>query len=67
MNKINIKQELEKINQMTQIEMASLSRNAPVGHPYFCWDYPDLVNAFNNRFKELGGMTPQISKTIGWN
>jgi hypothetical protein len=63
---MNIKQELEKISQMTQTEMASLYRNAPVGHPYFSYDYPELLNAFKERFKALGGMTPSVSKSIGW-
>jgi len=53
------------IDQMTQEEMASLRRFAPVGYPVFRTDTP-LPEYFEKRFKELGGMTPKISKKIGW-
>lgn len=53
------------IDGMDQRQMASLQRFAQSGHPYFdnrlsLWEY------FEKRFKELGGMTPGISKSIGW-
>lgn len=55
---------LAKIEQMSQYEMASLWRFAEPGHPYFNSRLP-LFAAFEKRFKELGGMTPEISKAIG--
>ncbi len=62
-------EEIEKhkkdIDSMSQVEMARLHRFAPVGHVYFRADLP-LYGYFEKRFKELGGMTPQISKEIGW-
>lgn len=55
----------EKIAEMTQLEMARLQRFAPSGHPIFDSRYP-LYDQFAARFKSLGGMTPQISKQLGW-
>ena len=65
MDNTQVKQEIEKINQMSQIQMAHLQRFAPSGHPYFDDRLP-FYEVFSKRFKELGGMTPAISKTIGW-
>ena len=59
------KKEIEKINSMTQISMAYLWRFAPSGHPYFDTTKP-YFEIFRNRFNEIGGMTPEISKEIGW-
>jgi len=55
----------KKINSMSQLEMASLWRFAPSGHPYFDSTLP-LYDIFKKRFNELGGMTTEISKQIGW-
>lgn len=55
----------EKLQNMSQIEMARLFRFAPGGHPVFDTKLP-LYEIFEKRFKELGGMTPEISKAIGW-
>lgn len=57
--------ETMKINSMTHIEMARLYRFAKSGHPYFDSTLP-FKEIFMKRFNELGGMTPQISKQIGW-
>jgi hypothetical protein len=57
--------EVERINSMSQEEMAELWRYAPSGHPYFD-NHKPYFKIFNERFKELGGMTPEISKKIGW-
>jgi hypothetical protein len=54
-----------KIAGMSRVEMASLRRFAPAGHPVFNSTLP-LYDIFEKRFKELGGMSPQISKQIGW-
>jgi len=54
---------IDTINQMSQREMASLWRFAPSGHPYF--DKTKLFfEVFEKRFKELGGFTPEISKSL---
>ena len=59
--------EIEKakkvIDGMSQMQMASLWRFAPIGHPYF--SNRDLSQYFQDRFKNLGGFTPEISKSIG--
>jgi hypothetical protein len=54
-----------KIDKLTQLEMARLWRFAPAGHPYFSPKFP-LSDYFDARFRELGGMTLEISKAIGW-
>lgn len=54
----------DKIDAMRQIEMASLRRFAPAGHPVF--DRRNgLCEYFEERFQMLGGMTPAVSKAIG--
>ncbi len=55
----------DKIDRMTQKEMASLRRFAPSGHPCFDNRLP-LYTYFEERFSKLGGMTPGVSKAIGW-
>ena len=55
---------IEKINKMSQEEMATLWRFAPIGHPYFDSSKP-FYEIFKKRFKELGGMSPEVSKKIG--
>ena len=56
---------VEEINSMSQEDMARLWRFAPAGHDYF--DSTKPYNAiFKKRFQEVGGMTPAISKSIGW-
>ena len=55
----------KKIDEMNQIKLARLLRFAPAGHPVFDKTLP-LFEYFDKRFKELGGMTPAISKLIGW-
>lgn len=64
MDKLNQK-EVDKINNMTQMEMARLWRFSPSGHPYFDTTKP-FFEIFKKRFHELGGFTPAISKAIGW-
>ncbi len=57
--------EVNKINEMEQFEMARLWRFAPSDHPYFDSNLP-YYKIFKKRFIEVGGMTPSISKQIGW-
>jgi len=53
------------IDSMSHEDMARMWRFAPPGHPIFNKDLP-FFERFEKRFKELGGMTPAISKMIGW-
>ena len=61
-----IKDAKRDIDSMTQFEMAELFRFAPSGHPYFDRRNGDLSEYFNERFIRIGGMTPAISKSLGW-
>ena len=51
------------IDVMSREEMARLWRFAPVGNPMFQGEIGDY---FAERFKKLGGMSPAISKRLGW-
>ena len=52
-----------RIDAMSILEMCQLRRFAPSGHECFKMDSPVAVY-FQDRYDELGGMTPAISKTI---
>ena len=57
--------EIDKIKAMSQYDMCALWRFAPIGHPYFDSTKP-YHEIFRKRlFEELGGFTPEISKSIG--
>ena len=53
-----------KIDGMSQVECARLHRFGESGIPVFITE--ELHKYFNAHFKSLGGMTPGISKLIGW-
>lgn len=53
-----------QIDEMSQEEMARRFRFGPVGDEMLTGETGDY---FMERFKSLGGMTPEISKKIGWN
>jgi len=55
----------EKIDKMTQMEMARLYRFAKPGHPYFVYGTPVAIY-FNEVFEKRGGITPEVSKLMGW-
>jgi len=57
---------IKEIDKLSQVEMAELYRFAPAGHPYFNESNKDVFEHFVKKFKESGGMTPKISKLIGW-
>ena len=61
-----IKDWQERIDRMSHVQMCSLSRFAPCGHPCFDRTIPEVSEYFAKRYEELGGMTPAISKAIGW-
>jgi predicted DNA-binding protein YlxM (UPF0122 family) len=56
---------LKDIEKLTQIEACKLWRFAPPSHPYMVSDSV-LFKAYKAKFEALGGMTPEISKLIGW-
>ena len=56
---------MQRIDAMSHEEMATLWRFAPSGHPVFDAELP-LFEYFYPRFKAFGGMTPTISKRLGW-
>lgn len=53
----------ELIDNMTQEEMANRFRFSPSGDPLFRGEVGEY---FEKVFKEKGGMTPEISRRIGW-
>ena len=59
-----IQQEKDKIDSMGHFALARQYRFGGLGHPWFT--VPVLYKHFMERFKSYGGMTPQISKAIGW-
>ena len=66
MDQEQTEQHLAYIRTMSHMDMAYMWRFTPSGHPYFNTDYPLLTRAFADRWELLGGMTPAISKKIGW-
>ena len=54
-----------QIDDMSHEEMCRLWRFSPSGNPIFRSDLPFFAR-FEKRFKEFGGFTPAISKSIGW-
>lgn len=64
MTEDEIKAELERIDSLDHVTMATLWRFAPAGHPYFNGNSV-LWERFSKRFMEFGGMTPEVSKLIG--
>lgn len=64
--KIEISKNIREINLMSHEEMCNLWRNAPQGHIYFDSKLP-YSRVFSERlFKHFGGVTPEISKKLGW-
>jgi hypothetical protein len=55
---------LNAIDDMSQAECVRLQRFAPPGHPVF--SFKPLYEYFQAHFKKMGGMTPQVSKFVGW-
>ena len=55
----------DRIDKMTAMDCVRLYRFAPTAHPVFRVDLP-LFDYFLEHFNKLGGMTPEISKAIGW-
>lgn len=62
----DIERHKKAIDGMSQRAICHLHRFAPSGHPYFDYPNTEIVEHWDKRFKELGGFTPAISKSIGW-
>ena len=62
---INKQDEFEKIDSMSRYEMCRLWRFGGSGHIYFDGSKP-YYKYFKKRFDELGGFSPEISKSLGW-
>lgn len=65
MTEKGIQEHKDTIDKLSREEMARLWRFAPSGHVYFISD-TEVHDHFAERFKELGGFSPSISKKIGW-
>ena len=61
----DFEEEKNRINSMSREEMARLWRFAPAGHPYFDSSGP-YWKIFKERFDSLGGWSPSVSKSVGW-
>ena len=56
-----------QIDLLNQFAMCEINRFAKPGfYPWFDIHNPILVAYWEERFKKLGGMTPEISKQLGW-
>ena len=65
MNQKQYLEHVEAIKRMGHEDMARIYRFAPSDHVYFETKI-GLSKVFFGRFEKLGGMTPEISKKIGW-
>lgn len=54
---------LAVIENLTREQMCFIHRFAPSGHPFFRTGTPAAA-AFAERYKKLGGMSPDISKQL---
>lgn len=61
----NNEEYLAQLKTMSHHDMCMLVRFAPIGHPYFRKGTA-LNDAFYERFNRFGGMTPAMSKQIGY-
>jgi hypothetical protein len=59
-----VKEWEKKIDAMSHEDMARHWRFAKPGDVVFIT--PELYARFEARYKALGGMTPELSKKIGW-
>ena len=50
------------IDNYNQVQMCEQWRFSPLGY----FQNGEIYNYWEKRFKELGEMTPQVSKLIGW-
>lgn len=53
----------EEIDKMSQYDLCAAWRFHPSGSPYF---QGEVGKHFQEKMKEKGGFTPEISKSLGW-
>ena len=53
----------EYIDELSHFEICRLWRFTPIGDPLFTGDTGDYLTT---KFHSLGGLTPAISKKLGW-
>jgi len=57
----------KQIDGLSQYAMCYAHRfHKPCQDPWFDTRHPELVEYWQKRFREVGGMTPEISKHLGW-
>ena len=61
---VTLLEQHRRIDAMTHLEMAAFWRFAPSSDPIV--QGSDLWELFEKKFKEFGGMTPEMSKRIGF-
>ena len=65
MTEEEIEEQLQIIARLPHETLARLHRFSPAGHPYFVRE-SKMHAAFKAAFQGYGGMTPTVSKAIGW-
>lgn len=61
---LSVEEQKARIDKMNHYQMAYTYRFAKSGHPYFSIE--ELHIHFMKRFSSKGGMTPEMSKRVGW-
>jgi len=64
MTEEEIQKHKDDIDKLSRLEMARMWRFTPTGHVYF--QNGPVSTYFCERLTSLGGMSPEISKKIGW-
>ncbi len=54
---------IDEVNKADRVQLAKWTRFLPSPETH---DEIEIINRIGERFKQLGGMTPIISKKIGW-
>jgi len=67
LNPEEVEHHMGVINEMTHRELVGLWRGASPGHPYFDDRFPYYERFSERLFTEFGGITPKVSKQVGWN
>lgn len=59
-----IEDQIKEIDKLSHYDLVAKVRFAPPGDPIF--KIPELSDHFFKRLNEFGGITPEISKEVGW-
>lgn len=54
---------IEEVDNASKEQLARWYRYLPIGTTL---EHLEIVNRVCDRFKESGGWTPELSKTVGW-